>query len=78
MIVPGEQWSLMVANNLFVACQKRGRPLGSKNTIFRERKIKNKDSSENNARIMNISTLLESLVLDKLIVQVDTYVQPET
>lgn len=43
-------------------------PLGPINTISQNRRMKNQDPNENNAQKMNIPTLLESQVLDELIV----------
>lgn len=54
------------------------RPLGPINIISQNRRMKNQDPNENNARKMNIPTLLESPVLDELIVLVETHVLTET
>ena len=53
-------------------------PLGPINTISQNRRMKNQDPNENNAKKMNIPTLLESQVLDELIVPTETRVLTET
>lgn len=39
-IVPVEQSSVQVANELYVTCRKCGRPLSSKDNVPRKRRIK--------------------------------------
>ena len=66
VVVPVEQSSVKVANESSIARQKRGRPLGSKDTIPRKRKMRDSDLVENNARAMTIPTSSQSLVPEEL------------
>ena len=68
MVVPAEQSSIKAANESSIARQKRGRPLGSKDTIPRKRKLRDLDLVENNARVMTIPTSSQSLVPEELTV----------
>ena len=77
VIVLDEQSNRMAANESSVARQKRGRPIGSKDTIPRKRKTKDKNPIENDARVMKNATFSKISTQEELTAPAETGIPEE-
>lgn len=57
VVVPIEQSSVKVANELSITLHKHGGSLGSKDSASQKRRMKDQDIVENNARAITVPTL---------------------